>query len=366
VVKIELCILKNNGKDMYVLLDERMRIVEPVYDFLKYHKNKDKAPNTLEANGRDLKQFWEFLNKMGYLYDMVTPEMISGFIEYLRDPFENDMVISLNAPSKRVAKTINRILSTVHSFYKYCLMVKEIKNPILMEEVNRPFDMFKNLLEHAKKDNKTGKSLFKVKEEDVSWRLVADEDIERFINAVPSRRDKLLFKTLRHTGARIQEVLDLQITDVPYPDSSNPIGVLKDIKSKGKRRDLYMPMFLLEEIDTFIMEERSQIETDHDYIFVSNKKQYLGKPLTYSAIYDTLLTVRDKTAIKFNFHDLRHTFITKLVESGMDISVVQKIAGHEHISTTQKYTHLSDKFIEEGLGKYWSKSIFIGGAASGQ
>jgi len=61
---------------------------------------------------------------------------------------------------------------------------------------------------------------------------------------------------------------------------------------------------------------------------------------------------------------LRHTFITRLVESGMDISVVSIIAGHRHITTTQEYLHISRDYLEDSLGRYWNRSIMIGGGGN--
>ena len=172
-----------------------------------------------------------------------------------------------------------------------------------------------------------------------------------------------MYKTLYLTGARIQEVLDLEIESVPIPDMSKPIGVFQQIKSKGKTRDLYVPMALIEQLDNFIFEERNLIDTENSYIFVSEQKRQLGKQLTYSAVYDHLKKVQDDIGIYFNFHDLRHTFCSNLIQSGMDISVARIIMGHEHISTTQKYTHLSNPYIEDSLTRYWSKSSLLGGAS---
>lgn len=332
---MELHTLRNRDKYIIVLLDDNMKLVKPVYDYLKYLRLKDRALNTMKANGTDLKIYWDFLNNKGYEYNEVTPNTIGEFIEYLREPNDTDNVVSIYAESKRTGKTINRILSTVYNFYKYCGMVKEIDNPIIMEEVNRPFDMFKSLLHHARSNNKTKQSIFKVKESKTTFKLVSDSDAEIFLNALSTWRDKLIFKIMYLTGARIGEVLELQIEDIPYPDTSKELGMLENIKSKGKRRHLYIPMTLLEEIDNFIMEERNNIDTEHSYIFVSQQKQNLGKPLTYRAIYEVFNTVKKKTGITFNFHDLRHTYITHLVENGMDISVVRIIAGHEHVTTTQ-------------------------------
>ena len=131
------------------------------------------------------------------------------------------------------------------------------------------------------------------------------------------------------TGARIQEVLDLEIEAIPVPDMSKSICVLHQIRSKGKCRDLYVPMSLIAELDEFIMEERSRIATDHSYIFVSEQERQRGKQLTYSAVYDKLKKIQAQVGVQFNFHDLRHTFCSNLVESGLDVSVVRIIMGHE-------------------------------------
>lgn len=364
--EVELHTIRYKEKDIIVLLDDNMKLVKPVCDYLKFLRQKDKAFNTLKANGIDLKIYWEFLNRELYQYDEVTPIIIGEFIEYLREPNSNQDIVSIHVESRRTGKTINRILSTIHSFYKYCAMVKEVNNPILMEDVNRPFDMFKNLLHHAKSNNKTKKSIFKVKENEITFNLISDNDAETFLNALPTWRDKLIFKILYLTGARIKEVLDLQIEDIPYPDTSKEIGMLENIQSKGKRRNLYIPTVLLEEIDNFIMEERNNIDTEHSYIFVSQQKQHLGKPLTYRGVYEVFDKVAQKTNIDLNFHDLRHTCATALIEGGMDISVVQIILGHKHITTTQKYTHISNKYLEKNLSSYWNKSSLIGGGANGK
>ena len=70
--------------------------------------------------------------------------MIAEFIDYLRA--SDDDVIALNKESKRTNKTINRILSTIHMFYQFEADMQEIDNPILMHDVNRPFNAFKGIL----------------------------------------------------------------------------------------------------------------------------------------------------------------------------------------------------------------------------
>ena len=110
---MELTIIQSKNKDIVVLLDDNMRIIKPVYDYLKYLRLKDRAVNTLKANGTDLKIYWNFLNKNGYEYNEVTPNIIGEFVEYLREPNDTDNVVTLYVESQRTARTINRILSKI-------------------------------------------------------------------------------------------------------------------------------------------------------------------------------------------------------------------------------------------------------------
>lgn len=60
---MELHTIRYKEKDIVVLLDNNMKLVKPVYDYLKYLRQKDRAFNTIKANGTDLKIYWEFLNR---------------------------------------------------------------------------------------------------------------------------------------------------------------------------------------------------------------------------------------------------------------------------------------------------------------
>ena len=160
---MELHVTKRKGREIVVLLDNDMRIVKPVYDYLKYQDQRDRAINTLIAYGNDLKAFWEFLSDYGYAYDEVSPKMIGEYKEYLMS--EDDNIIAINKEGARTAKTINRMLSTLHGFYQYKADMQEIDNPLLMHEVNRPFNALRvswNTQEVITKQNSLSLRLRKV------------------------------------------------------------------------------------------------------------------------------------------------------------------------------------------------------------
>jgi len=354
---------RSNNPKYYtiVLLDENMRIVKPVYEYLKKLKFDGMKLNTLIANGRDLKIYWEFLHHYYYNYDEITPLQINEFREFLQkeNPYDDTAVIYKE--SKRTGKTINRILSTVYNFYKYWGAMSDVNNPILMKEIRGGFNTFKGMLEHARRTNTTVKSIFKVKEQEQSFKLLTEEEIEKVFGAFDTTRDRLIWLILASTGARIGEVLELKFDNVPYPDPSEGMGILKNVKSKGKFRDILIPTYVLIELDNYIMEERNNIDVVHDYIFVALSKKDFGNPLTYSPMYQKITAIKKNLGLEFNFHDLRHTFTTNLIEAGYDIAVVKEIIGHKHVTTTQKYTHVSNTHLQERLAKYWEKKRILGG-----
>lgn len=333
---MELHKIRYDDMDIIVLLNEDMRLVKPVYNYLKHLIQKGRAFNTIKANGNDLKLYWEFLKEKNYEYDKITFNNINEFIKFL-------------TKGKRTEETINRILSTIYNFYRYCCDDQEINNLTIVNDIS--FITFKDMINYTKCEKEMDKS------SKTTFKLVSDNDFKTFLNALPTWRDKLIFKILYLTGARIGEVLELKIEDIYSANTSIEVCILKNIKSKGSRRDLYIPKTLLQEIKNFIVEERNKIKTEHNYVFISQQKQNLGKPLTYRGVYEVFNVVRKKTNINLNFHDLRHTFATTLVESDINTNIVKSILGHKYITTTNEYTHISNEYIEDSLKKHWNKNF---------
>ncbi len=354
---MELIVIQNEQREEVVLFDDEMRIIRPVYGFLQNQKRRGRSFNTIKANGRDMKIYYSFLSEYSYKADEATSDTILDYVDYLRN---SDGIPALYKESALKAQSVNRMLSTVRSFYKFYEITYGAVNPILVEEVYHG-SVHKGMLAHIRNDNRIKSSVFKIKEAKRRIHLIDEKEAMIFFEQLPTRRDQLIFKALYLTGARIQEILDLKIAQIPYPDDEKEICVLEGIQSKGKTRDLYVPMTVIAELDEFIMEERSLVETNHDYLFIANKAGFTGNRLGYHSLYAVFKKVSKKTGIELNFHDLRHTFISHLTETGMDISLIRIIAGHEQIETSQKYIHISGKYLKDSLASYWNKSILTGG-----
>lgn len=346
----------------FVLLDQHMRLVKPVNEYLEYQALRGRAKNTIKAYARDLKIFFEFLEQRNWKYEQIDVTMVREYVEYLRLPDER--MVSLNVESKRAPATINRMIGTVYGFYGYQSVMNGITNPVVTKDVNNPNSIFRGILYHTRKNNYTKQSIFKIKESDYHVHLLTTTEIQKMYKVLPTVRDRLIFKFLIQSGARISEALALKIEDIPVPDFSSQISVLHHVKSKGRYRDIYIPTELLADLDDYIMDHRSSVKVEHSYIFTTQHPHYHNKPISYRGLYEVFKRAGKKIGIDFKFHDTRHTYVTKLVESGMDFSVVRILAGHKHITTTQKYVTLSTTYITESLGRYWASSVMMGGSRS--
>lgn len=343
--------VNKDGTSHWVLLDDDMHLIDPVCEFLEFQRKIDRADNTLRAYAIDLKIYWEFLIKNSYRYDQASLFTIADFVDYLRSGAGSEA--SLHVTSSRTNRSINRIMSSVHRFYRYEQLNGVCSNPVFHETIRETEQMYRTMLFHTKADHQTQKSIFKLKESANTARIVSREEMRLFLCALERTRDRLLFRLLYETGARIQEALDLEVRAIPRPDEKKAVGVIRQIRSKGKRRDLYAPMSLIRALNEFASEKQGT--ADSGYLFVSEKTNYAGRQLTYHAAYDIMRRTQQKLGMEFSFHDLRHTFCTGLIESGMDVSIVQQVMGHANLYTTKRYVHLSDSYLVQNLNDYWAE-----------
>ena len=343
--------VNKGGTAHWVLLDDDKHLIDPVCEFLEFQRKIDRADNTLRAYATDLKIYWEFLSKSRHSYDKVSISTIADFVDYLRRGTRNEA--SLYATGSRTNRSINRILSSVHRFYRYEQLNGVCTDPVLFETIPETEQMYQGFLTHTHAGHHTKKSIFKLKESKKAVRIVTQEEMLRFLGALPRQRDRLLFALLYDTGARIQEALDLEVRMLPKPDTGREVGVFRKIRSKGKLRDLYVPMYLIRALNDYVY-HGGTCDPDRKYLFVVEKANYAGRQLTYHAAYDIMRRTQQQLGMEFCFHDLRHTFCTGLIESGIDVGIVQQVMGHANLYTTKRYVHLSDAYLVENMNAYWA------------
>lgn len=168
-------------------------------------------------------------------------------------------------------------------------------------------------------------------------------------------RDKAILELLFSTGLRVSELAKLK---------KENISLSKDefsVRGKGSKIRV---VFLSNQAKYFLKIYLDQRTDVSPYLFIAHDRAFTGrekdeeKPLTSRSI-ERLVEKYAKIAgitKKITPHTLRHSFATDLLKNGADIRSVQAMLGHSSITTTQIYTHLTDKRLKETYQKYHDKS----------
>lgn len=214
-----------------------------------------------------------------------------------------------------MARTINRELSALRSFYKYLLRMNLVKkDPLRMvhgPKTHKPLPYFL-------KEGEV-KKLF----EDVTFP-------ETFIGL----RDRTILLTFYHTGIRLSELIGLNVADVDLAG-----GELKVTGKRNKQRIVPFGEELRQALAEYIEQRREQFmeEVDSGFLFFGRKKKRLAPSITRAVVVQYLSQVT--TMKKRSPHVLRHTFATEMLNHGADLEAIKEILGHESVATTEVYTH---------------------------
>ncbi len=280
--------------------------------FLQFLKTeKSASDHTIKNYSIDLRDFFIYLkNKQS---DQVDYLDIRGFLAQLKD---RDYSKS----------SISRRLACIRSFFKY-LARENLLSANPAAGIATP-----------KRDKKLPSF------------LNADE-VEALLEA-PSRgtweekRDKAIMETLYSSGLRVSELVGLNHDDVDLG-----AGLLR-IRGKGKKeRIVPVGQVALRAIQSYL-EKKQPREKMADYrrAFYINR---LGSRLTDRSVRRMILKYVRRAALKKEVspHMFRHSFATHLLDRGADLRSVQELLGHENLSTTQIYTHVTTSRLREAYVK---------------
>lgn len=152
-------------------------------------------------------------------------------------------------------------------------------------------------------------------------------------------RNLALVELIYGSGLRVSELLSLKITDIHLKQAY--VSVL----GKGsKMREVPMSEVAIRAITYYMKDGRPFLnKKQHTTLFLNR----FGEPLSRIGFYKLLSTWSQTLGLpKITPHMLRHAFATHLLENGLDLRTLQLLLGHEDISTTQIYTHLNQKHLQ--------------------
>lgn len=153
-------------------------------------------------------------------------------------------------------------------------------------------------------------------------------------------RDKVILELLYATGIRVSELVHIKTQDLDMK--------LPGVKVLGKgNKERFIPFgeFCKQSIERYLKEFKPLKHVDHDYLIVNMQ----GQPITERGVRYVLNDVVKRTSGVTNIHPhkLRHTFATHLLNQGADLRTVQSLLGHVNLSTTGKYTHVSNQQLRK-------------------
>lgn len=286
-------------------------IVQWLPDFLQYLKyEKRYSHHTLVAYEKDLSQFITYIEGEFNISDIneLTHFHIRSWLATMKD-------------DKQSARTVNRKLSSLNSYYKFLLRLGKVrKNPVRQL--------------HAQKLPERLPSYLKEQE---TTRLMETVDFEEGFKGAT---DRMICTLLYQTGIRRSELLNMKEQDIEW--------ALKQVRVLGKgNKERLVPLGpqLLQEIKDYIEEKRKVADSDSQYLLVleSGKQLYAG--YVYRIVKKHLGMVTSLS--KKSPHVLRHTFATQLLNNGANIQAIKDLLGHSSLAATQVYTHNNIEQLKE-------------------
>lgn len=169
--------------------------------------------------------------------------------------------------------------------------------------------------------------------------VFSQEEIQKLFNACENTKHKVILALLYSTGMRRQELIDLKWSNI---DRSRMI--INIIQGKGKKdRQVMLSPSVVPLLEKYHKEYRPK-----DYVL---NGQFPEKNLQYSSASVLQVVKQIASAAGLNkrayTHLLRHCAFTHMVENGTDINLIQRLAGHSSVKTTNLYTHISHNFISK-------------------
>ncbi|MBP7894129.1 MAG: site-specific tyrosine recombinase XerD [Candidatus Planktophila sp.] len=277
------------------------------------------SSNSISAYRRDLAKYSDFLVKERLDFEQLTEKEIVDFEVWLKG-------FGLAITS------INRNISALKSFYKYLAQEFSITNPV-------------SAVASSKVPRRLPKALT-IKE------ITSLIDSTKREGDPISLRDHAIIELLYGTGARVSEIVGVDINDFAQSDiEGNPITTLK-LRGKGsKERIVPLGSFAKSALDEYLVRIRPNLLTKsksarvESALFLNQRGSRLSRQSAWQMISDAA----DATGLsgKVSPHVFRHSYATHLLDGGADIRVVQELLGHASVTTTQIYTLITIDKVRE-------------------
>ncbi len=272
-------------------------------------EEKHASANTLSSYIRDLNQFQTWLMHRGSMdLRKVKKETISEYLQYLTQQGKSPA-------------TVTRGTASLKSFYTYMVQAGHMKsNP--------------------------AKTVTAVKVDRKVPEILTSKEVELFLEqpkCVDEKgyRDHAMLELLYATGIRVSELIGLDVSDVNLT-----VGF---IRCRGKDKERIIPLYqaAIKALQDYVRDIRPRIvaSEDEEALFVNMS----GERMSRQGFWKIIKYYQEKAEIEKDItpHTLRHSFAVHLLQNGADLRSIQEMLGHADISSTQIYTHIMKKQLND-------------------
>lgn len=162
-------------------------------------------------------------------------------------------------------------------------------------------------------------------------KFFSKEEIRQLLDSTDNIKHRAILMTIYSCGLRLNELLNLKIKDIRSSEK-----IIRINQSKGnKDRIVSLPDKLL-----YILRDYYLVYKPTNYLFEGEKGNRYSERSVQLVLKKSLANAKIKT--EGTVHTLRHSYATHLIQSGIDVRIVQEWLGHENIKTTMIYTHITD------------------------
>ena len=281
-----------------------MKYLEEYLKYLKYQKNYSQG--TIDSYEEDLVEFLDFLKKENLELLDVKYDDVRFFLMELDE-------------KKNKASTVSRKLSSLRGFYKFLINNKYT--------LNNPFTLIKS----PRKEKKLPRFFYY-------------NELEEMFNSIDistalGQRNRLILEVLYASGVRVSELVNIKLKDINDEE-------IKVLGKGNKERITRIGDYAKEILDIYLNDGYKTLNKDNsEYLFLNNN----GKQLTTRGIRFILDEIIKNTNVKKKIspHMLRHSFATHLLNEGCDILSVQELLGHESLTATAIYTHVTTDRLKD-------------------
>lgn len=289
-----------------------------------------RAPSTTKEYGYDISNFLQFIKKSKENLDEKLEDIhiIDIPIKYIKDVTIVDLhsyMAYLEKSSGNSPRTRSRKVSSLRSFYKYLVQVRELFSENVTDKLSLPKTSTRNPVYLTLEESEH----------------LLNTILEETKNPTFRTRDYAMVSLFLNCGLRVSEVQSINISDIKD-------HILKVIGKGDKERYLYLNESCITAIQEYL-KYREPKDPEEDALFLSNRRTRISVRAIQRRV-DHYLKLAGFDTNLYSTHKLRHTAATLMYQHGnADIRVLQEILGHESVQTTQIYTHLDNDIMKNAL-----------------